>query len=85
MTTNELNEIRTRAETLHGEGYWTHAGTKTTACADVRRLLRELDALTALCKKVEPWAENAALHGVPAQTSNDIYAACVDMRPIIYR
>lgn len=84
MTTNELNEIRIRAETLHGEGYWTHSATPTVACGDVRRLLRELDALTALCKKVEPWAASLACHD-PSAAAQACFRACQGMRPIVFR
>jgi hypothetical protein len=50
MTPRNLTEIRIRAEALSGEGYWTHSCTPTTACNDVRWLLKELDVRIELNK-----------------------------------
>lgn len=38
-----LKEIRARAISLNGEGYWTRAGTPTEAAEDVRQLLKRID------------------------------------------
>lgn len=36
----ELGQIKSKSESLNGEGYWTRAGTPTEAAQDVRTLLK---------------------------------------------
>lgn len=47
------------------------------------RIREELEHLKELCRRIEPWAADRACneHSI---ASNDVYASCREMQPIIY-